>query len=105
MDDVETPGRLHQQQRSNGFAPPECVEHGGKRDIAQSVSIVREKHLLALHVGFYGLKTLTDVGTSTRLNKGDCPVIDVAVQKLDVLPALRPDKIVRYRFIIVQEVI
>src|SRR5271168_3157336 len=79
INNVKTRGRLHQQQRGNSITLPECVEHPWKRHIAQSVSIVSEKHLFTLHVGLYGLQTLPDVGIRTCLDKGNCPVVHVAV--------------------------
>src|SRR5262249_9259772 len=35
----------------------------------------------------------------------NCPVVNITIQKLDVLTALRPYKVVRYGFVIMQEII
>src|SRR5271165_5617726 len=94
VDDIKTRSRLHQQQGCNGVALSKSVEHGWKRNIAQAVSIVREKHFFALHIRFNGFQALTDIGVGTGLCKSNRPVIHVAVGVLDALTSLRPHKIV-----------
>ena len=55
MDNVETCGRLHQQQGSHGIAPAEGIQHCGQGYVAETVTIVREKHFFILYIGFDGL--------------------------------------------------
>src|SRR4029453_2347948 len=94
VDNVKTRGGLYQQQRSNGVALLKGLQHGRERDIAQAVAVIREKHVVALQVGFYCFEPLADVGVSPRLHEGDRPVVDITAQKVDTLPTLRPDKII-----------
>ena len=105
VDNVKTRSGLHQQQRSDGVALPEGLQHGREWDIAQAVAVVREKHVFALQVGLDRFEPLADVGVGSGLHEGDRPVVDIAAQQVDLLPAVRPDKIVGDGFIVVQEVV
>src|SRR5262249_8971038 len=59
----------------------------------------------ALQVGLYRFEPLTDVGVGPSLHEGNRPIVDITAQKMDILPALRPDKIVGDGFVVVQEVV
>src|SRR6266481_2583597 len=58
-----------------------------------------------LQVGLHRFEPLTNIGIRTGLYKGDGPLVDIAVEKLDVLASLGPDKIVRDGFIVMQKII
>src|SRR5262249_19062395 len=58
---------------------------------------------ISLEVRLYGFETLADGGVGSGFDESNCPIIDVAVQKLDLLSALRPDKIVEYGFVVLQK--
>ena len=45
------------------------------------------------------------VDVRAGLDEGDRPVVDVAIEEVDLLAALRPDEIVRDGFVVVQKVI
>src|ERR1019366_7037955 len=49
--------------------------------------------------------SFANVSVGTGLDKRNRPVVDVAVQKVDLLPALRPNKIVGDRLVVMKEVV
>ena len=64
------------------------ISRGQREDPVEAVRVVREEQLLAGEVLFDGLEALADVRVHARVDEGDAPVVDVAVEELDLLAAV-----------------
>ncbi len=87
-DNVKARGRLHQKKGGHRGTAAELFDHGGKRNIAQTVTIVGQKHLFALEMRLHRLEPFANIGIYPGLNERDGPVINVAIQEIDLLAAL-----------------
>src|SRR5262249_30829874 len=76
-----------------------------KRQISEAVAVVGEKHVFALYVLFNRLETLSDIGCGAGIDESDVPIVDIAVEKLEILASLPQDKIVGKAFIVVQKIV
>jgi len=56
-------------------------------------------------MGLYRFQPLANIRAGAGLDKGDGPVVNVAIQIVDLLSTLRPDKIVRNRLVIVKKIV
>src|SRR4029077_18885123 len=62
-------------------------------------------NLFAFQVRLYRLQPFADGRISSGLDERDCPVVDIAVQEMNLLATLRPDKVVGYGLVVVQEIV
>src|SRR5215469_5751714 len=70
-------------------------------EVSQSVTVIHKKFFFALQVLFNRFQSLPEIGIDSRVCEGDSPVADVAVEKLQLLPAPPQDKVVSRAFVVV----
>src|SRR2546426_4109571 len=85
-------------------APPEMLKLRRERQVGEAVAVVREELLLTGEMWLDGLEALPDVRADPRVDEGDSPIADVALQELEPPPALAQHEVVRDAFVIVPEV-
>src|SRR2546426_2153312 len=85
-------------------APPEMLQLRRERQVGEAVAVVREELLLTGEMWLDGLEALPDVRADPRVDEGDSPIADIALQELEPPPALAQHEVIRDAFVIVPEV-
>ena len=97
--------------RAGGEKEPDRVtrgqgrDHFGERRIGQAVAVGGEEDLVVLDVRLYLLEPLADQLVETRVDEGHRPVVDVAVEQLDLLAPVAEHEVVRERLVVAEEVL
>src|SRR6516164_2093157 len=60
-----------------------------KSQVAEAVAIVCEKFLFAFNVLLHGLQPHADIGADSSIGKSNSPIMNVAVDELQILAAFR----------------
>ena len=97
--------RLHAQEAGDLVLLVKMIELQIERKIAETVAVIGEEFFFALQVFLRGLQTHADVRVDTGVSKGDPPVVNVAVDQLEVFAAARQYEIIRGAFVIIQKVV
>jgi hypothetical protein len=75
-----------------------------ERQVCETVSVIREEDLFAGEIRLDGLQPLADVGPESRIDEGDVPVFDVAVEKAEILAAVGQHEVVGDALVVIQEI-
>src|ERR1035438_678552 len=102
---MKTLRRLHANKAGNLVALKKMIDVGEQRQVSQSIHVVGKKHLLAVKVRLHGFEALSNVRGSARIDEGDTPVLDIAVQQRHVLAAIREDEVVGQTLVVIQKVV
>ena len=78
---------LHTNKAGSLLVVVEVFELGCEREIGQSIAVVRQKFLFALQILSYRQEALANVGMNTSIGEGNLPVLYVAADELEPLPA------------------
>src|SRR3954447_6085203 len=95
--------RPHAQEGRDLSALPVPRHHLGKWSIRQPVTVRGEKAALPLEVGLHSQQPLTDAAVQTGVDERYPPVLDVAPEQLDFLPAAGEDEVVAHRLVVGEE--
>src|SRR5262249_53417967 len=79
-DEVAGDIRLHVREAGGLAAPNELGQLSVERQVGEAVGIVREKDFVVGQVLLDRSEALTDVGRGAGVDKGDPPIVDVAVE-------------------------
>src|SRR5579862_2155636 len=74
-------------------------------EIAEAVSVVGEKRFFAAQIFFHRAKALSDIRFDARIRKGDFPVVNVAIGKLELAAAIGKHEVVGEALIVIQEIL
>src|SRR2546428_172900 len=92
------------EEARDPVAPPEMLKLRRERQVGEAVAVVREELLLTGEMWLDGLEALPDVRVDPRVDEGDSPIADIALQELEPPPALAQHEVIRDAFVIVPEV-
>src|SRR5258708_14206881 len=56
-------------------------------------------------MGFHSFQPLPDIGINASLHECDRPVVNIAIQEVDLLSTFGPDKIIGNGFVVVEEIV
>jgi hypothetical protein len=102
INEMEAWSGLDQQPRSNLVLQPKRLQHRWQRKIARPVAAVCQKQSSPFSQDSVALAAHR-WSRCSGLDERDSPIIDAAVQELDPFPALRPNKVVRDEFVVVEK--
>src|SRR5256885_2452188 len=106
LDHMKGIGWVHAQKTRRGVTAAEVVEVRRQMEVGQAVRVVRHEEIVTVvEIWLHGLEALAEVRVEASVDEGNLPLIDVATQELDILPALREHKVIRHALVILEEVI
>src|SRR5690242_16267203 len=86
---VITQIRTDAQEAGNLVLLMKVVDLLVKPQVAEAVAIVREKFLFAFKVFLHGLQPHADIGADSSIGKSNSPIMNVAVDELQIFAAVR----------------
>ena len=95
----------HRHQARDRLLAAEVGNHPIKRDIRQSIRVVREELRLVGQVFAHPQQALADGGMQTRIDEGDIPVSGVVTVELDAVIPFVQSEVAGHGFVVVQEIV
>src|SRR5712692_142242 len=77
----------------------------GEMEIRQIVAVVRQENFVAIQIFLYRFQSLANVCICSRVDKCNCPVVDVTIEDLDVSATIEQHEVVRYQFTVIYKVV
>src|ERR1700730_1099573 len=87
-NDVIREIRLGRNKRGDSVVMTGELNESWEGHIGEAVGVIGEECLLAGEVALHRLEALANIRMCSRFGEGDVPVVDVAVEQLEVFPAI-----------------
>src|SRR5271166_3701123 len=102
---MEACSRLHAHKAGQSFALHEPIDQFVEVHVAKSLAVVGKEYLLILEMFLDGFQPLPDVRIESGVHESDAPIMNIAVQQLNILATPGEHEIVGHAFVIVPEVV
>src|ERR1041385_8045979 len=96
---------LHTEKTRHFLITLEMVNLFIERQVSKAVAIISEEHLFTIEVFLHCFKTLPNIRPCARIGKSDIPIIDITIEKLQILAALGQNKVIIDAFVVIEEVV
>src|SRR3954453_3459816 len=105
LEDVGGEARLDGEHARDLALALDALDARLERRVRDLVAVVGQEGLLALEMAADAPQPLADRRRPARVDERDPPVLDVALEQLDLAAALREDEVVLERLVVVEEVL